>query len=178
MAGGTISYSGVQVPLDSPLGVELQKWERPVGWNPRNHQYPKMLYKAFKGKDGTYKCMDSIPYESYLYERPELFDQAVKAANAFNSQCIRTVQSEREEKSAHSEGWRESADEAISAAKGEILTATLVAGAEFAYEVSKMSEKAQAEVRYAEANTPEVLVDMPPAAERRRPGRPRKDSAA
>lgn len=173
---GTISYNGVPVPVDSPLGVELLKWERPVGWNPNNHQYPKMLFKAFKNPEGVFECMTTVPTSDYLYPNPGLFDRAVNAALAFNVACTKTVQTEREEKASYAEGWRESAEEAVKAAKGEILDAKLVAAAEWQYEVSKMSEKAQQEVREAEASTPEVLTDMPPAAERRRPGRPRKEA--
>lgn len=160
----TIRYGGVDVPVESPLGIELAKWEK-TGYNPEAHPYPKMLFKAYKGSDGVIRCMDTEPTLSHLYPTPEHFERAVAGVRVFNQSCQKVVHTEREQQEAHANGWRESVQEAIEAQKGYELDMQ-VAAAEFAHENRRLSPKAQSEIRQAEASMPEVLVDMPPAAER------------
>lgn len=168
-----VSYNGVMISSETPLGKELMKFERPANYRPENHPYPRMLYKAVKQKDGTISAHEVEPSQ-YGWTDMGQYQREIERIRTFNESCQKTVKNEEEHLLAKGAGWRESIAEAVQARKDEELEKQ-VAAAEFAYETRNFSEKAKAEIREAEKSTDEVLADMPPAKRR---GRPRKDDSS
>lgn len=156
---GYVSYNGVDISTETPLGVELLKWERKPDYRPENHPYPKMLYKAYKGGDGIVRCMDSDP-SPYLFADMGLHQRAIDRVRAFNESCTKIVQTEEEHKRAHGDGWRTSAKEAEDAQHGWEHDMQQAA-AERAFADRNMSEKAKAEIAQAESATTEQLAMVP-----------------
>lgn len=167
-----VSYNGVMISSETPLGRELMKFERKPDYRPQNHPYPKMLYKAIKAKDGKVSAHEVEPSQ-YGWADMGQYQREIERIRTFNESCQKTVKNEEEHLLAKGNGWRESIKEAEDACKGLELEKQVAAG-EFAYETRNYSEKAKAEIREAERSTDEVLADMPPAKRR---GRPRKDES-
>lgn len=164
---------GIQIAPESALGQELAKWEQP-NYNPANHPYPKMLYKAFvRPSDGRNVCM-APPVHPYGYT-PEAYQAASIEVEDFNRRCQKIVKDEAEEAIAKGQGWRNSAREAVEALDQEQIEFGNIA-AEAQFQARRMSEKAQAELAAADAQTHAHVVDVQPA--RRRRTRTRKPAPA
>ena len=115
---GTVSYNGVQVSTDTPLGRELMNWERKPNYRPENHQYPRMLYFARKCADGVVRAEMPEPNQfNYTKEQMGILQRDTDAARAFNLSCQKTVQTEDDYRLAHGQGWRTSMADAVEAAK-------------------------------------------------------------
>lgn len=164
-----VNYNGFPISVDTELGKELKRWERPADYRPENHPYPKMLYKAYKGTDGVIRCMDTEPV-SFRFADMGVYQREIDRIKNFNESCQKVVQSQDEHKAAHANGWRETAKEA-EAAQMAWEHDMQTAAAERAYQDRNMSEKAQAEIAAAEVATLEPLAEVP--EKRRGPGRPK-----
>jgi len=136
----------VIITAESPLGIELAKWEQP-GYDPRQHPYPKMLYKAKKRQGAL--CVGD-PYDE-----------------AFSASCQHTVKSEAEKRKANDEGWRDSPTEALQHAEA-LEKAISDAAAHRAFEDRNMSEPAKAEAAAADAETADHVAEVPAKRRARR----------
>lgn len=155
-----VPYGPHEVSTKTEMGRHLWSMERKPGYDPKapENQYPKMLYKAFKGEDGVVRCMDSMP-KSWLYPNQEMYRMALEAAEHFNTSCQRTVGSPEEHRAAEEEGWRTSPRDAMDFVFS-LQKAITVAATERAYADRNLSEKARAEVAAAEAETTEQLPEI------------------
>lgn len=136
-------------------------------------KYPQMLYKAFRDDTGKAKCMESPPLMHMYLDMPT-YMRAESVAKAFTDQCQLTVRSDAEYERARSDGWRDTAGEALEhfeALQREIADAA----AEEQFRVRRMSDKAQHEFSAANAGDAHV---PDPAAPKKKPGRPAKAVAA
>lgn len=167
-----VSYNGVMISSETPLGKELMKFERRGDYRPENHPFPMMMYRAVKQKDGKI-CGHEVEPSQYGWADMGQYQREVERIRTFNESCQKTVKNEEEYLLAKGNGWRESIKEAEELCKS-LEHQKQEAAAEFAYETRNYSEKAKAEIREAEESTDEVLADMPPAKRR---GRPRKDES-
>ena len=116
----------------------------------REKRWPKMLYHAER-RNGKVMCMEAPPHP-LEFSIPEEFERVRDDAERFTRECQLIVNNEVEEANAKNSRklWRDSIQEAIQAcldAEKAVSTAT----AHRHYEDSKMSEKAQEEIRKAEA---------------------------
>lgn len=103
---GTISYNGIQVSVESKLGIELMKFERRPDYRPENHQFPRMVYKAFQCEDGKVRCMRTEPSQfEYSKEQMGLFQRDCEAVKAFNESCQRIAKTEDELAILKGQGW-------------------------------------------------------------------------
>jgi len=161
MSLGYVSYNGVPVSTETPLGKHLLTWERKSDYRPENNPYPRMLYKAVKGGDGIVRCLEDEP-SPYLYQNMGLHQQAIDRVRVINESRVMTVGTEEEHKKARENGWRDSAQEAIDAIHGYEHDMQ-VAAAEMAYRDRNMSEPAKREVLAYAATTTEQVVTMPEA---------------
>jgi len=175
----TVQYNGVEVSVDTPLGKELLKWERPKGWRPEAHPFPRMVYRAEKARDGVFVCLrpDPSPLD-YAKERMGELQRDHEEVRRWNESHCKTVMNEEAYAIARGQGWRNTPKEAEDLAKGELQTQQLIAAAEFAYENRNMSERAKEEIRQAEAATPEVLTDIPMSRGVKVDGRTKEGRAA
>ena len=142
---------------ESQLGIELAKWNAP---KPPTY-FPTMLYMAQKRPDGIYSVHEVAD---------GIFGGTTGAAEQFNSRCQKIVQTEQERALWIERGWRPTPQEALERLEAKERSIA-DAAAHRAYEDRNVSEKAQAEVAVAEAETPEHVAEVPV---KRRPGRPRK----
>lgn len=156
---GMVPFGPHLISATTEVGKELIKFERKADYNPKNHVYPRMLYRAYKGGDGVVRCMDGMPNPG-LYPNGEAYRRACQSVEEFNISCQMTVGTEAEQSKAEAEGWRESPSEASEAIFAQ-ERAIGEAAAWRANQDKNRSEKAQAEVAAAEASTPEVLADIP-----------------
>lgn len=171
---------GIVISPGSNAAKEYSKFEQfpskwTAGYPPGNpyvyRPYPKMLYKA-QDYHGKVCCMAARPDEGEFRD-PREYERAVDAAERFTQRCQKIVNDERERSIAMEQGWRESPDEAVAFVNrrnDEIGRAA----AERNYEVERMSEGAQREVRAAEVANDGRHLEVMPEAKRRR-GRPRKN---
>src|SRR5689334_155980 len=103
---------------------ELRKWEQhhtrysvtPEGTSePGNpyvyREYPKMLYRA-QVRNGRGMCLEPPP-SPYDFDRPDAYERACLAHEAFNRSCYRIVKDESDELVAKGQGWCETAKEAM-----------------------------------------------------------------
>lgn len=174
----TVPYGPHEVSTKTAMGKHLFEMERIPGYNPKaiENQYPRMLYKAYKGEDGVVKCMDSFP-RPYLYPNQEMYRMAVEAVEHFNTSCQRTVQSPQEQRQAEEEGWRDTPIGARDFVMS-LERAITQAATHRAYEDRNISEKARAEVAAAEAETPDQLGEIPEKPTVKIDGRSREAKAA
>lgn len=157
----TVRYEGNEISVETPLGKELLRWERPADYRPENHPFPRMVYKAYKGTDGVIRCMEPEP-RPHIFLTQELYRSAIEKAELFTRECQFIVQNEEEYKRARGDGWRDTPKEAEAAA-WDWEHAMSQAAAERAYQDRNISEKARAEVAAAEASTPNILPVIPEA---------------
>jgi len=153
-------YDGARVSEESQLGKELLKWERKPGWNPENHPFPRMLYRAQHRPDGRRSVGEVLD---------SLFGGAPGSAEQWSRRCQLTVNDESEQSKALEAGWRftpqealehlESRDNAVSQATAERHAAD-----------ARMGELARREADLADLTTLKHLPEIP---EKRR-GRPKK----
>lgn len=153
-----VQYGPHTVSTTTEIGKHLWEHERKPNYDPRNHQFPKMLYKAYKGEDGRVRCMDTDP-KPFLYPNQEMFRMALEAVHNFNESCQLTVSSPEEQKAKEEEGWRESPKAAMDFVFS-LERAITQAAAERNHEDRNMSEKARAEIAAAEADTPEQVPEI------------------
>lgn len=152
----------------SEMGKELRKWEQhrtdlvPRGTNPGNpyvyRPYPKMLYRAQKNHMGKVLCMDAAPHP-YAFERPEQFERAMLAFEAFNKSCQKIVDDESQELLAKGQGWAESPQAALEAFETQ-EQAVGNAAAEVLAAARGMSANARGELATVERQTHEHVVDV------------------
>jgi hypothetical protein len=159
----TVRYNGVDIPAESKAGIEVARWERPFDYRPENHPYPRMLYKAFKGSDGVVRCMGTEPRSRHLFISDEQFRSAIEDAKIFTEQCQKIVQNDEEKNRAFSDGWRDTPNEAIEAAKHWETVILGEVAANRAFGERNMSEQAQVEIKAIEASTPNILPEIPEA---------------
>lgn len=171
---------------------EMKKWDRPkteyvvkqdgtreYGMNRAGFEkYPQMLYKAQRNPvTDTY--MVSLHRDVISADKTVV----ILSAEMFNNSCQMTVNDEREYQRAREDGWRDSQAEAWAYHTGEEQKKSVEAAVR-AYEDSKMSEKAQAEVRKIEETTgAEHVLEVPeqPRRRGRKPGsknKPKPEAAA
>lgn len=159
MSLGYVNYNGVPVSTETPLGIELMKWERKPDYRPENNPYPAMLYKAVKGSDGIAVCLEDEP-DPYMYKDMSLHQRAIDRIRAINESRTMTVHTPEAHRKARENGWRDSAKEAIDqihAYEHDMQQAA----AERAYADRNMSESAKREIAKAERETDEQLASVP-----------------
>lgn len=156
---GMVPFGPHLISATTEVGKELMKFERKADYNPRNHQFPKMLYRAYKGGDGVVRCMDGMPNQG-LYPNGEAYRRACQSVDEFNISCQMEVGSAEEQTKAEAEGWRESPSEASEAIFKQERDIAEAASWRLKQDQNR-SEKAQAEVAAAEASTPEILAEIP-----------------
>lgn len=169
-------YGGIVISPASELGKELRKWEQhhtylvPPGTHPGNpyvfREFPKMLYKAQKQRNGQYACMLPAPV-SYDYERADAYERAVLIKESFDKSCYRIVADETAERLAKGQGWAETIPAALELAEAH-ERAIADAAAEAAYAAQRMTEQARAELKAADAATHAHVVDVAPTLKRGR----------
>jgi hypothetical protein len=145
---------GVIINPESELGKELQKWEQfdrhgmdgtvHKAGNPYTYRpYPKMLYKAHPFRTG--KTLTSAPPVSpFGHSDPNMYNQALLEADAFNRSCQRIVADESQHAIAKGQGWCESQAEAMEQHE-RTQNAIAKEAAEAAFQAQKMSDSARAE---------------------------------
>lgn len=138
---------------------EMERWNRPYTFKP----FPKMLYKAHQLPSG--KWATSATFDSQT-------GGVVGSAEKFSTRCTLVVNDQAEYQRAMENGWRETPGDAMEYCRKH-QDAIGDATAERHYADSKMSEKAQAEAKAADA---EVFEHLPEIPEKRRVGRPRKEA--
>ena len=158
-----VPYGPHEVSTKTAMGKHLYEMERKPDYNPRNHPFPKMLYKAYKGEDGVVRCMDSDP-KPYLYANQEMYRMACEKVNAFNLSCQKTIglnpdNGPAELRAAEEEGWRQTPQAAMEFVFS-LEKAITQAAAERAYQDRNMSEKARVEIATAEAETPDQVPEV------------------
>lgn len=154
---------------NSAEGKELQKWEMhnshwqgeviPAGNPFRFQEYPKMLYKAQQRMEsGKVECMTAAP-NPYTFTDQQTYDRACRVTDHFNTSCQRIVKSDSEESIARGQGWCLSAKDALEVhERQEQAIAELAAKA--AYHAQGMSEQARAELKAADGETHQHVVDI------------------
>jgi hypothetical protein len=137
----------------------------PVGNPYQFRPYPMMLYKASKGSDGIFRCLEDEP-DPLLFEKPDAFQRAVDRTRRANEAATMIVGSKDEEEKARGNGWRRNPTEAMDFCKG-LEDDMARAAAEAAASVRKMSPKAQDEYTAAEAASAEHVTDVTPESKRK-----------
>lgn len=174
---------GVVINPNSELGKELQKWEQfpmrttdgevlPAG-NPYVFRpYPRMLYRAMPWRS-TGKLMTSAPPVSpFGWTDPNLYQNALIEADAFNRSCQRIVPNESAHALAAGQGWCLSQAEALEQAEREHAAIGQAAAEELYKAQHSMGEKARAEFERAYEASDVHIADVAPP--KRKPGRPAK----
>jgi hypothetical protein len=134
---------GILLNPESPTAIELQRWERPWTFM----RYPQMLYRAQRHRSGQWRVLD-----------PE--------DEAFSRASTTIVQTDAEYQRAKADGWRDDPREALDyreALEQEIARAA----AERHFSDQRLSAKAQAEARAADAATDAHLPEGPPVPPKR-----------
>lgn len=137
-----VKYNGEWVTRDSALGKEAAKWEKPYKYE----HFPLMMFRAQRiPGNGKLACSLSAP-SRFGFARDEDWLMARQAAEAFTSECQRTVNDERERKQLvdSGEGWCDTPQEAIAWQENLVK----IMGDEAAARVARdqgMSEAARAE---------------------------------
>lgn len=171
---GFVLYNGVPISVETPLGKEVAKFEKSAAeYRPDHNPYPRMLYRATKGADGRFKVFESIPEFSRVFIDEAQYQRVKADSVAFNNAAVCTVQSEQEHKVRLSQGWSNTAQEAIDLA-WKYEHNMQEEAARLAYQDKGLSDNAKAEKAAFEASTPDVVAEVPEAPRR---GRPRKDAA-
>lgn len=173
----------IQIPHDSALGKELWQWDHREdevweslagerdpsirGKRPRVPRYfPTMLYKARANSAGKVVCYEPYPPE-YLYADANSYNRACNEVDQLNRENTILAHDADDVTRREAEGWRDSPDAAIAYYEG-LQQDIAQAAAENAFAVARMSEKAQAEFRAAEASTHAHVTDV---VGRKKPGR-------
>jgi hypothetical protein len=158
-----IGWSWQDLPRAHPYRREMEKWEQ-RGYNPANHPYPKMLYRAQQRPDGAWSVGEAL--DRMISGQPG-------SAEQFSNSCQTIVKSEEEHRKAREQGWRDSSKEAME--YRELLDKSIADAAAYRHwQDRNLSEAAKAEAEEADAATMEHVAEVP--AKRR--GRPRKNPEA
>ena len=177
---------GVVISPSSELGKELRKWEqhptrlaleddgaggeRMNPGNPYQYRpYPRMLYKAITKPNGKVVCCEPPPSE-FEFQTMDEYERALRQHDAITRSCQRIVGSESEERQAKNDGWRMSPPDALEF-HDACQKAIAQAAAEAAAAARGMTAKARQELKQADTQTHEHVVDV---KGRRKPGRPPK----
>lgn len=147
-------------------------------------EYPRMLIRAQRvpggfPKAGTWATSLQEPAFFGFRDQDE-WERACQFARNFTKSCQREVADDREHKQAREsgEGWRDSVEEAL-AWGAEMDKMVSDAAAQRAYADRNMSEKAKAEVEKVEAAQEwGHVAEVKEQPIKRRPGRPKKNTAA
>ena len=163
-----VMYGSIPVSTKTPLGKELWPHERKPDYNPDEHPYPKMLYRAYEQEDGRIRFIEGHP-KPFLFVNPEQYRQACEEIDNFNLTCQLTVgkdgpenleASRAEQRRAEADGWRENPDKAKERIR-DLHRDIVKAATETAYRNRNMSPGANAEWAAAEAETPHVIAELP-----------------
>lgn len=155
---------------NSNYAKEVAKFEQ-SGYDPTQHPYPKMLYRAQRDSGGKWVTFEPLPLARHFRDDQD-WNRACDEVRAFNRSCQMVVQDEDEARVAknNGQGWRETQAQAVEfqhSLQKDISTAA----AERAASDEKMSPNAQAE---AKAHEEETFGHQPEIPEKKRRGRPRK----
>lgn len=166
--------------IDQAEATVLASYEQfqqdvPHGLKPGNpyeyREYPLMMYRASKMPNGQYACGMDFPF-NFGFRDDKEYERAVEQALAFTKSCQREVKNEHERSTARSQGWRDSAPEALEYQESlRKLVGDEAAAANF--RDKNMSEKALAEKAKLEAATFGHLAEIPEQPRAKR-GRPKK----
>jgi len=162
-----LMYDGARISRESPLGKELEKWERKPDWTPEKNPYPKMLYRAEHRPDGkrsVHEVNDALfPVQG---EKGTLIQAG--AAEQWSRRCQLTVYSEAEMIRAMENGWRAHPKEALEVleAKDNAIAAVT---AERHHKDARMSEPAQREADAIDHTTLKHLPEIPEQPRQRKP---------
>lgn len=146
----------VVITPESPLGLELAKWNKPYTYQP----FPRMMYRASRRPDGVVSVNEGDD---------GLFGGRPGAAEQWSQKNWVIVNNDDERVARLEQGWREHPTEAIALFEARECGKANEA-AHRAWVDRNMSPAAQAEVAAAEAATEEHL---PEIKERRRQRRKR-----
>ena len=153
-----IGWSWKDLPRAHPYRIEMESWEM-KNYNPANHPYPKMLYRAQQRPDGVWSVGETMD---------RMFGGQPGSAEQFTNTCQTIVKSEEEHRKAKDNGWRDTMGEAMDYQRG-LEKAVADAAAFRHYEDRNMSEAAKAEAAAADDATMDHVAEVP-----RKHGRPRK----
>lgn len=151
MGSPYLYYDGARVNRESSLGKELLKWERPADYNPANHPFPRMLYRAQHRADGRRSVGEVL--DSVCGGYPG-------AAEQWSRRCQLTVNDEAEMSKAFESGWRATPQEALEYLEARDNAASNATAERHASD-SRMSEKAQREAAEADSKTLKQLPELP-----------------
>lgn len=164
--------TGIVINPASAYGKELRRWEQhsgPLG-RPGNpyvfRAYPKMLYRAQRQPNGQVACMMDTPL-SHNFLDAQSYERALLLKETFDRTCQKVVDSEGAERMAKGQGWCESPADAMAQYDRE-QEAIFTAAAEVAYAAQGMSDQAKAELKAADDQTHEHVVDVKPTKQRGR----------
>jgi len=155
---------------ESEYHKEMRKWDQP-NYNPANHPYPKMLYKAHRTANGKWATFEPRPFARDFYEDKD-WERACAQADQFSSQCQRIVNGEEEHGKARDEGWMDTQSEAVQH-QMDLQKMISTAAAERAYQDKNMGEGAKAEVKAAEESHFGHMPEIPERKIRRRGRKPK-----
>lgn len=175
----------VQINPHSELGKELRKWEQhhseltPRGTHPGNpyvyREYPKMLYKAERHPEtGQPTCQAARPNPwAFVHipdreARAQFYDEACQQAERWSKEHQKIVHDEAGERLAKGQGWAKTPAAALEQFEQE-QQAIAEAAANTAYLAQRMSEQARAELKAADAETDQHVVDVQPTKRGRTP---------
>lgn len=171
---------GIVVIQGSNYANEMAKFEQfPNKYGPPGNPYtyrpfPKMVYRAelFKGK----VACGAAPADPSEYANANEFFRMNEQAERFTQKCQLTVKDEQELQRAMENGFRESPAEAVAYLEAKMRSEAR-ASAEREYADRNLSEGARAEAADAVKEAFNEGRHLPVVPEKRRRGRPRKDSA-
>ena len=158
----TVTYNGMQISTATDFGKEVAKWERKPGWNPSAHQYPKMLYRAEKCRDGVIRATMEEPSQyDYTKDTMGLMQRDMDQARNFNTSHQITAQNEDHHALLRGQGWCESMAEAVKHAEQHVEFKLQDAHAARLIDDRNMSEKARTEARAVEVSTEGYVPEIP-----------------
>lgn len=160
MSSPYLLYDGAKVSAESPLGKELMKWERKPDYDPRNHPYPKMMYRAQNRPDGKRSVGEVLDSVCGGY---------AGAAEQWSRRCQLTVNDDAEKIRAYQQGWCDTPQEALEGLEKRENAISNQTAERHAAD-ARMSEKAQAEAAAADQTTLRQLPEIPETPVRRKPG--------
>jgi len=158
MATPYLMYDGARISRESPLGKELEKWERKPDWTPEKNPFPKMLYRAEHRPDGkrsVHEVNDALfPVQG---EKGSIIQAG--AAEQWSRRCQLTVHNEAEMIRAMENGWRAHPKEALEVLEAKDNAVAAVT-AERHHKDARMSEPAQREAAAVDQTTLKHLPEI------------------
>lgn len=127
--------------------------------------YPRMLYKAHKRDNGKYEV--ALPVSGrHLFLNDGDWQRHMDDVLRFNSECQKTVETEREHQKAREDGWMDSMTEALDFHK-KLDDMVAKAAAERNYQDRNMSDGAKAEAAQFESEQFGHVAEIPTKAKRK-----------